>query len=227
MAETLSGLGYRLVDLQWSARYGLIRLFIERLTADELKVPPLWETIVPEQLDTLDAQVGMMPDEVLAMNGGVGVEDCALVSHHLSRWLMVEDIDYQRLEVSSPGVDRRLSTDQDMVRFAGLPVRLELKNGVMGSGQTMPQRRFRGYLSRSPSPGMVVFEAEGQTFKVPLSEIEMARIDDEVWMQALSQKDKAERQALAKARLQEKALSSAANKVSKANRAKKTILSQG
>lgn len=40
--------------------------------------------------------------------GGITVEDCATVSNHLSRVFMVEDIDYKRLEISSPGLDRPL-----------------------------------------------------------------------------------------------------------------------
>ena len=40
--------------------------------------------------------------------GGVNVEDCANVSNHLTRLFAVENIDYERLEVTSPGLDRPL-----------------------------------------------------------------------------------------------------------------------
>ena len=45
--------------------------------------------------------------------GGVDVEDCAVVSNHLTRLLVVEGVDYDRLEVSSPGLDRPLKRPQD------------------------------------------------------------------------------------------------------------------
>ena len=50
---------------------------------------------------------------------GITVEDCATVSNHLSRLFMVEDVDYKRLEISSPGLDRPLKKAADFARFAG------------------------------------------------------------------------------------------------------------
>ena len=40
--------------------------------------------------------------------GGIGLEDCAAVSRQLIRVLEVEGVEYDRLEVSSPGLDRPL-----------------------------------------------------------------------------------------------------------------------
>lgn len=51
--------------------------------------------------------------------GGVRIEDCETVSRHLSRVFEVENIDYSRLEVGSPGTDRRLRNERDFIRFAG------------------------------------------------------------------------------------------------------------
>ena len=51
--------------------------------------------------------------------GGVEIDDCALVSQHLSRVFEVEGVTYDRLEVSSPGLDRVLRKDADYVRFSG------------------------------------------------------------------------------------------------------------
>ena len=50
---------------------------------------------------------------------GVRVEDCEQVSRQLSRVYEVENIDYRRLEVGSPGVDRTLKTEADFDRFLG------------------------------------------------------------------------------------------------------------
>src|SRR6185295_279902 len=51
---------------------------------------------------------------------GVDVEDCARVSNHLTRLFAVESIDFERLEVSSPGLDRPVKRLADFVRFTGL-----------------------------------------------------------------------------------------------------------
>ena len=51
--------------------------------------------------------------------GGITVDDCATVSRHLSRLLEVEGVDYDRMEVSSPGLDRPLRKAADFARFAG------------------------------------------------------------------------------------------------------------
>lgn len=51
--------------------------------------------------------------------GGISVDDCADVSRHLARYFAVEGVDYDRLEVSSPGLDRPLRKLADFVRFAG------------------------------------------------------------------------------------------------------------
>src|SRR5215467_9533724 len=52
-------------------------------------------------------------------SGGVTVDDCVAVSNHLVRLFAVEGVDYGRLEVSSPGLDRRLRQPKDFRQFAG------------------------------------------------------------------------------------------------------------
>ncbi len=61
---------------------------------------------------------------------GVRIEDCELVSRQLSRVFEVEGVDYQRLEVGSPGIDRPLKTQGDFFRFAGERVELKLRMPV-------------------------------------------------------------------------------------------------
>ena len=51
--------------------------------------------------------------------GGISVSDCEAVSRHLQRVFEVDGIDYDRLEVSSPGLDRKLKTSADFSRFSG------------------------------------------------------------------------------------------------------------
>src|SRR5690348_11401014 len=58
---------------------------------------------------------------------GITVDDCALVSNQLTRLFAVENIDYERLEVSSPGLDRPLKKMADYVRFAGHEAQIKLR----------------------------------------------------------------------------------------------------
>src|SRR5690606_5798690 len=68
---------------------------------------------------------------------GVTVDDCATVSNQLSRVFEVENVDYDRLEVSSPGLDRPLKKPSDFERFAGQQVQLRLR---------MPIENQRNYI---------------------------------------------------------------------------------
>ena len=56
------------------------------------------------------------------------VEDCARVSNHLTRLFAVENVDFERLEVSSPGLDRPLNKPADFERFAGEEAELTLRD---------------------------------------------------------------------------------------------------
>jgi ribosome maturation factor RimP len=82
---------------------------------------------------------------VIDVAGGarhVQVEDCEKVSHQLGRLFMVEEVDYDRLEVSSPGLDRPLKKPADFVRFAGEKVTLRMRQPIEG------RRQFTGVLRR-------------------------------------------------------------------------------
>lgn len=86
----------------------------------------------------------------------VTVEDCERVTRQLQYVLEVENVDYQRLEVSSPGIDRPLRHAQDFERFAGEVVDLVLKApiGAAAAGQVAANRKkFRGTLQRAEGEG--------------------------------------------------------------------------
>jgi len=70
----------------------------------------------------------------------INVEDCEKVSHQLSYTLPVENIPYERLEVSSPGLDRPVKSAADFERFSGMEVEMKLRVAV-GS-----RKNFRGVL---------------------------------------------------------------------------------
>jgi ribosome maturation factor RimP len=102
--------------------------------------------------------------------GGVSVDDCADVSRQLSRVLEVEGIDYDRLEVSSPGLDRPLKRAADFARFAGrrIDVRLRLPDAA-------GRRHFVGTLKGMQGEAALV-EVEGRGVALELAAIERARL---------------------------------------------------
>jgi ribosome maturation factor RimP len=75
--------------------------------------------------------------------GGVGLDDCERVSRQLSHLFAVEDVDYQRLEVSSPGLDRPLKRASDFARFVGQEIDVQLFTPLPTAGG---RKRLRGRL---------------------------------------------------------------------------------
>lgn len=72
---------------------------------------------------------------------GISLDDCVVVSNHLSRVLAVEDVDYQRLEISSPGLDRPLTKPADFARFAGQLAKFKTRLPIDG------QKNFIGRIN--------------------------------------------------------------------------------
>jgi ribosome maturation factor RimP len=86
---------------------------------------------------------------------GIDVEDCARVSNHLTRLFAVENIDFDRLEVSSPGLDRPLTKLADFARFAGEEAQLTLSAPVDGA------RRIKGIVRGVEGDNVLVETAAG------------------------------------------------------------------
>jgi ribosome maturation factor RimP len=121
--ETVRGLGYDLVEVERSAG-GLLRI-----TIDLPWVKPAQGSVTVEQFVT--------------------VEDCEKVTRQLQFALEVDGVEYKRLEVSSPGIDRPLRHQQDFERFAGQVIDITLKApmGAAAQGQIHANRKkFRGAL---------------------------------------------------------------------------------
>jgi len=106
--------------------------------------------------------------------GGVGLEDCAAVSRQLTRVLEVEGIDYERLEVSSPGLDRRLRKAGDFARFSGHKAEVRMR-----TPDATGRRRFVGVL-RGAEAGLVSMELEGQTVLLALEDVDRAKLIPEL-----------------------------------------------
>lgn len=101
--RTVTGLGYDLVDVEHLAR-GLLRVTIDRIPGRTYGSPGA-------------------PDA----GEFITVDDCERVTRQLQLALEVSGLDYARLEVSSPGLDRPLKTEDHYRRFAGQAVSLTLK----------------------------------------------------------------------------------------------------
>jgi ribosome maturation factor RimP len=132
--QTVAGLGYDLVETERSAA-GLLRITID--------LP--W-TSPSKAVDSVVEQF-------------VTVEDCEIVTRQLLFALEVDGVEYTRLEVSSPGIDRPLRHEKDFERFVGQEVDVTLKAPIgvaAASGQVSASRKkFRGTLEH------VVLEAGG------------------------------------------------------------------
>lgn len=100
---------------------------------------------------------------------GVDIDDCVAVSNQLSRVLTVENIDYDRLEVSSPGLDRPLKKPADYERFIGSEVHLKLRVPVNG------RRNFNGVL-QGLQDGKVRLVLEAGEAELDLGNVERARL---------------------------------------------------
>jgi len=100
---------------------------------------------------------------------GVDVEDCARVSNHLTRLFTVEEIDFERLEVSSPGLDRPVKQLADYARFAGQEAQLTLAAPVDGA------KRIKGILRGSEGDNVLV-ETSAGVKSFPFGTITRARL---------------------------------------------------
>ena len=113
---------------------------------------------------------GKMLQVFIDKPGGVTIHDCTAVSNHLSRLLAVDlDYDYDRLEVSSPGLDRPLRTEAAFERFRGEKAQLKLRVPVEG------QRKFVGVLGVLNN-GILEMEVDGEQKSFAMDNIDKARL---------------------------------------------------
>jgi len=104
---------------------------------------------------------------------GITIDDCVLISNQVGNVLAVEnDIDYDRLEVSSPGLDRVLKKDADFIRFTGERAQVKTRMPIEG------RKNFVGVL-RGLENGELLIEVEGQLHKVAMTNIDKARLSPE------------------------------------------------
>ncbi len=129
---------------------------------------PTLEALGYELVDCLWASRGKL-QVTIDKPAGVRLDDCALVSNQLSRFLTVEGVDYDRLEVSSPGLDRVLKKPQHFERFRGERAHIKLRIPVAG------QRNFTGVLGALEA-GVVRLQTLDKDVAIELANIDKARL---------------------------------------------------
>jgi ribosome maturation factor RimP len=135
----------------------------------EATIPPMGFELVDWELQPRARLVRVFIDKSDGSATKVSVEDCARVSNHLTHLFTVENVDYDRLEVSSPGLDRPLKKLHDFARFAGEEAQLHLHELTDGA------RRLRGVL-RGVDGDNVLLETDKGTRTIPIGAIDKARL---------------------------------------------------
>lgn len=105
--------------------------------------------------------------------GGVTHGDCELISERLGKLLDEEDAvpgESYTLEVSSPGVDRKLSRPRDFERVVGQKIRLAIREPIEG------QTRFEGKLALFAEGTLEIETASGHLVQVPLEQVQKANL---------------------------------------------------
>ena len=142
--STAVGLGYELVDVELANHGRQVRVFIDRPGPDQAATEA-------------------------TSRPGVTLTDCERMTRQLQRVLEVEGVEYGRLEVSSPGLDRVLRTPADFRRFAGAKAEVRLRVPREG------RRRFVGVVRAASDEG-VELEVEGALVSFAFSDMDKARL---------------------------------------------------
>ncbi|MBP0597644.1 ribosome maturation factor RimP [Herbaspirillum sp. LeCh32-8] len=141
--STLSGMGYELVEFEKAPR-GLVRVFIDFPFDPAAEEAP-----------------------------SITVEDCEKVTHQLLHVFTVEEVVYERLEVSSPGLDRPLKKLSDYVRFADCEAIVKLRVPLP---DTANRKTYEGTL-RSPDGENLILEFEANDGSAAVLNFTLADVD--------------------------------------------------
>ena len=134
-------------------------------------------------IEKLVTQLGYELVDFETVNGGqilriyidkgdlIDIEDCTKVSNHVNNVLSVEtDYDYERLEVSSPGLDRVIKKLNDFDRFKGQKVKIKTRFAIEN------RKNFKGILSGTKSESIMI-EVDNETLLIEFDNIDKARLD--------------------------------------------------
>ena len=134
-------------------------------------------------IEKLVTQLGYELVDFETVNGGqilriyidkgdlIDIEDCTKVSNHVYNVLSVEtDYDYERLEVSSPGLDRVIKKLNDFDRFKGEKIKIKTRFAIEN------RKNFKGILSGTKGESIMI-EVDNESLLIELENIDKARLD--------------------------------------------------
>jgi ribosome maturation factor RimP len=140
----------------------------------ELAVTGLGYELVDVQASNGGRLLRVFIDKPAGSKSGITIDDCATVSRQLTRVLPVEGVAFERLEVSSPGLDRPLRKESDFARFSGHKAELRMR-----TPDATGRRKFVGVL-RGAEAGRVSMELDGATVALTLDDVERAKLIPEL-----------------------------------------------
>ena len=134
-------------------------------------------------IEKLVTQLGYELVDFETVNGGqilriyidkgdlIDIEDCTKVSNHVNNVLSVEtDYDYERLEVSSPGLDRVIKKLSDFDRFKGQKIKIKTRFAIEN------RKNFKGILSGTKGESIII-EVDNESLLIDFENIDKARLD--------------------------------------------------
>ena len=134
-------------------------------------------------IEKLVTQLGYELVDFETVNGGqilriyidkgdlIDIEDCTKVSNHVNNVLSVEtDYDYERLEVSSPGLDRVIKKLNDFDRFKGQKIKIKTRFAIEN------RKNFKGILSGTKGKSIMI-EVDNESLLIDFENIDKARLD--------------------------------------------------
>jgi ribosome maturation factor RimP len=211
-----ASLGLEIVDVEFRGGTGkqgrLLRVYIDRVAGPDGSAPQSPLVPAAQQSDSDGTAAGNVAEtssptpspealEGLSETGvglGVTLEDCANVSREMSTILDVEDAipgSEYLLEVSSPGLDRKLSKPADFERFVGSRVKLMTREPVGVTEKSKGNRHFEGRLERfadgrllldvspprkKPKPGKAAEAGGQQHVEIEFGNVERANLVPEI-----------------------------------------------
>ena len=146
MEDILNQLNYTLVNFELANQGRLLRVFIDKLNPTSI-------------------------------HDSVNLDDCAFVSNQLSYRLALEKgVDYDRLEISSPGMDRILSKEADFIRFSGEQIVVKLRTTSADSLQGRVRSTKLIGTCLGIENGYLLLAREGVTERIALQDIDKSRL---------------------------------------------------
>ena len=134
-------------------------------------------------IEKLVTQLGYELVDFETVNGGqilrifidkgdlIDIEDCTKVSNHVNNVLSVEtDYDYERLEVSSPGLDRVIKKLNDFDRFKGQKIKIKTRFAIEN------RKNFKGTLFGTKGESIMI-EIDNESLLIDFENIDKARLD--------------------------------------------------